>query len=198
MEDATVSHSQSKGPLPLKLRHDRMESPIGSILLVTDEEGRLRTLDFDDYEERMHLLMRRQNEACELSAGRAPAKIRDALDAYFAGDLQAIDTIETATGGTDFQRKVWKALRDIPAGTTETYGALAKRIGAPNGMRAVGLANGSNPIGIVVPCHRVIGANGSLTGYGGGLPRKRWLLTHERAAFRDPRPKAADARLPGL
>src|SRR6185437_637184 len=92
-----------------------------------------------------------------------------------------IDAILTATAGTAFQREVWRALRDIPAGQTISYGELARRIGRPAAVRAVGLANGANPIGVVVPCHRVIGANGSLTGYGGGLHRKEWLLAHERA-----------------
>jgi methylated-DNA-[protein]-cysteine S-methyltransferase len=100
---------------------------------------------------------------------------------YFAGDLGAIDKLPVKTAGTPFQRAVWNALREIPRGATESYGQLAERIGRPTAVRAVGLANGSNPIGIVVPCHRVIGANGSLTGYGGGMERKRWLLDHEGA-----------------
>jgi methylated-DNA-[protein]-cysteine S-methyltransferase len=87
-----------------------------------------------------------------------------------------------ATNGTDFQKSVWHALRAIPAGQTVTYGELARRLGQPTAMRAVGLANGANPIGIVVPCHRVVGANGTLTGYAGGLERKRWLLAHESVA----------------
>ena len=100
---------------------------------------------------------------------------------YFEGDIAAIDTIEVKTGGTPFQRSVWKALRKIEAGTTVTYAELARRIGRPTAIRAAGLANGQNPIGIVVPCHRVIGSDGSLTGYGGGLQRKEWLLKHEGA-----------------
>jgi methylated-DNA-[protein]-cysteine S-methyltransferase len=100
------------------------------------------------------------------------------LRAYFAGELHAFD-VPLAPHGTPFQRRVWRALRDIPFGSTESYGALARRIDAPGAARAVGLANGHNPIGIIVPCHRVIGANGSLTGYGGGIERKRWLLAHE-------------------
>jgi methylated-DNA-[protein]-cysteine S-methyltransferase len=98
---------------------------------------------------------------------------------YFAGDLTAIEKLRVETGGTHFQHEVWRALRDIACGTTISYAQLAERIGRPNAVRAVGLANGSNPVGIVVPCHRVIGANGSLTGYGGGIERKRWLLEHE-------------------
>lgn len=183
---------------PLRFRFDRLASPIGSILLAVDDQDRLRVLDFDDFEERAERLLRRQYGSCDRVSGPAPAKIRRALEAYFEGDIGAIDRIEVATGGTPFQRKVWAALRDIPAGTTESYGALAARIGAPKAVRAVGLANGANPVGIVVPCHRVIGANGTLTGYGGGIERKRWLLTHEGAAFRAERAQPAEARLPGL
>ena len=93
--------------------------------------------------------------------------------------MEALDRIPAVFSGTPFQNRVWKALRKIPIGTTTSYGALAKKIGEPKAVRAVGLANGSNPIGVVVPCHRVIGSDGSLTGYGGGLPRKKWLLDHE-------------------
>jgi methylated-DNA-[protein]-cysteine S-methyltransferase len=186
-----------------RFHHDRFRSPIGEMLVVTDKAGRLRSLDFDDYEDRMRLLLRRQIGDCELVAQAAPTPVRHALEAYFDGDLTMIDGLEVANGGTDFQRRVWAALRDIPVGTTESYGALALRIGAPKAVRAVGLANGANPVALVVPCHRVIGANGSLTGYGGGIERKRWLLTHERAAFRDTgapiRPSSApQVRLPGL
>jgi methylated-DNA-[protein]-cysteine S-methyltransferase len=102
------------------------------------------------------------------------------LDAFFAGALRALDAIEVRTGGTDFHRCVWAALRRIPPGATTTYSQLALTIGKPGACRAVGLANGANPIGIVVPCHRVIGVDGRLTGYGGGIERKRWLLNHER------------------
>jgi methylated-DNA-[protein]-cysteine S-methyltransferase len=98
---------------------------------------------------------------------------------YFAGELAALNELPVRTAGTPFQREVWRALREIPHGTTVSYGKLAEQIGRPKAVRAVGLANGSNPIGVVVPCHRVIGSNGSLTGYGGGIERKRWLLEHE-------------------
>ncbi len=107
-----------------------------------------------------------------------------AMRAYLAGDLVALDRLPVDGGGTPFQREVWAALREIPAGTTWSYKRLAEHIGRPAAVRAVGLANGSNPLGIVVPCHRVIGADGSLTGYGGGLPRKRWLLEHEGVLLR--------------
>lgn len=103
------------------------------------------------------------------------------LAAYFAGELRDFD-LPLAARGTPFQQRVWRALCDIPYGETISYGELARRIGQPAAARAAGLANGRNPISIVVPCHRVIGANGSLTGYGGGLERKRWLLAHEAGA----------------
>ena len=103
------------------------------------------------------------------------------LDEYFAGQRTTFDlpVDDAGIGGTEFQRRVWRALRDIPHGQTVSYGELARRLGQPAAVRAVGLANGRNPLSIVVPCHRVVGANGALTGYGGGIERKRWLLAHE-------------------
>jgi methylated-DNA-[protein]-cysteine S-methyltransferase len=164
---------------------DRLPTPIGNLLIVFDDKDRLRALDWDDYEERMRRLLRLQyGSEVELRESRAPKPIRDPLNAYFADDFSALDSIEVETGGTPFQRKLWAALRTIPSGQTSSYGALAAKIGAPNAVRAVGAANGANPISIVLPCHRVIGANQRLTGYGGGLHRKHWLLTHEGAAFR--------------
>ena len=161
---------------------DRFPSPLGEILLVSDHEGHLAALDFDNHESRMQRLLRRHYGAGRftLTAGRAPATVTAALSAFFAGDIEAIASVGVRTGGTEFQRRVWAALRRIPAGTTMTYGELATAIGRPSACRAVGLANGANPVGIVVPCHRVIGADGTLTGYGGGIERKRWLLAHER------------------
>ena len=114
-----------------------------------------------------------------LGGGDGSGEAVERLRRYFTGDLGAIDGLRAETGGTSFQRRVWSALREIPVGTTISYAELARRIGQPAAFRAVGLANGGNPIGIVVPCHRVIGANASLTGYGGGIERKRWLLAHE-------------------
>ena len=179
---------------------ERVLSPVGQLILATDETDALRILEFDGYDDRMQLLMRRQYRAgCVVTEGRVASSVRDALDRYFAGDHAATGAIRTKTGGTVFQRRVWAALRDIPAGATESYGALARRIGSPDASRAVGLANGQNPIAIVVPCHRVIGASGSLTGFGGGLPRKQWLLRHEGATFRSmPAQDVPPARLPGL
>jgi methylated-DNA-[protein]-cysteine S-methyltransferase len=169
-------------PLPEHLRADRFATPVGEAWLVTDELGQLRALDFVDHEDRMLRLLRRHYGPRSLPSGAAPAPIRQALDSYFSGRLNALASIACATAGTAFQRSVWNALTAIPPGETLSYAALARRIGRPKAVRAVGLANGANPLGIVVPCHRVIGSDGSLTGYGGGLPRKRWLLQHEAAS----------------
>jgi methylated-DNA-[protein]-cysteine S-methyltransferase len=164
---------------------DSLPTAIGALLIVFDDEERLRALDWEDYETRMRRLLRLQyGSEIELGEGSAPKSIRDPLNAYFAGDFSALDRIEIEMGGTPFQRKLWTALRTIAPGTTSTYGALALQIGSPAAIRAVGAANGANPISIVLPCHRVIGSDRRLTGYGGGLERKRWLLTHEGAAFR--------------
>jgi len=160
---------------------DRAASPIGAILLVFDDAGVLRALDFEDYEPRMLQLLRLHYGAMDLRSRAAPRNVTEALAAYFAGDLEAVGSIRWATAGTPFQRTVWNALTEIPPSKTCTYGELAARLGRPTAQRAVGLANGANPVGIVIPCHRVVGAGGKLTGYGGGLPRKRWLLAHEGA-----------------
>jgi methylated-DNA-[protein]-cysteine S-methyltransferase len=166
----------------LLLLLDRLSTPIGDMLAVADTQGRLRaTFWTEDQEELRRFLERRYPGGhIELERASDPHGITSAVRAYFGGDLQAIDTLPVEAGGTEFQRQVWRALRDIPCGTTVSYGELARRIGRPKAVRAVGLANGANPIGVVVPCHRVIGSNGSLTGYGGGIERKRWLLDHER------------------
>ena len=161
---------------------DRLPTPIGDMLLVADREGNLRATFWTDREEDLRSVLERHypDFQIEFESARDPHGLAAAVAAYFAGDLHAIDRLPVATAGTPFQRQVWRALREIPCGTTISYGELARRIGRPAAVRAVGLANGSNPIGVVVPCHRVIGANGSLTGYGGGIERKRWLLDHER------------------
>lgn len=185
------------GENPLRVRFERLASPVGAILMATDEAGRLRLLEFEDHPDRVDRILRRHFGAHQRVEDGGPSAARRAVEAYFEGDHAAIGAVEVVTGGTAFQRKVWAALRDIPRGATEGYGALAARIGLPKAVRAVGMANGANPIGIVVPCHRVIGADGSLTGYGGGIERKRWLLAHEGAAFRAKR-ATAHARLPGL
>ncbi|CAN7597611.1 methylated-DNA--[protein]-cysteine S-methyltransferase [Bradyrhizobium sp. LjRoot220] len=158
---------------------DRLQTPIGTALLVTDSGGVLRALDWEEHEPRLKALLRLQYGAVVLEAGRSPKGVTSALTAYFRGDLDRLNTIKWRVAGTPFQQKVWSALPKIPAGTTMSYGALAARLHAPKAMRAVGHANGSNPISVVVPCHRLIGANGALVKYGGGLERKRWLLEHE-------------------
>jgi methylated-DNA-[protein]-cysteine S-methyltransferase len=149
------------------------------LLLVTDEDGALRALEFAENETRMRELLRRYYGEYAIEEGAAPASLKRALKAYFDGDIAALAEVRTATAGTAFQRAVWNALRAIPAGTTISYGQLAANIGRRGASRAVGAANGANPIPIVVPCHRVIGADGSLTGFGSGLDRKQWLLDHE-------------------
>ena len=171
--------------LPVHTFHlERVPTPTGAMLIVSDDEHRLRAVDWEDHEERMWRLLGRRygkNAVALKDAPRASAA-RRALDAYFEGDLDALARVPVAANGTPFQSEVWAALRQIPRGTTISYGALATRIGRPKAVRAVGLANGANPIALFVPCHRVIGADASLTGYGGGLNRKRWLLAHEGGA----------------
>ncbi|MBH5385926.1 methylated-DNA--[protein]-cysteine S-methyltransferase [Bradyrhizobium diversitatis] len=164
---------------PERFRLDRLMTPIGIALLVTDVDGALRALDWEDYEHRMRELLRLHYGAVDLSNQPAPADMRTALSGYFEGELGQLSAIAWRIAGTPFQQKVWTALAQIPAGTTLSYGALAARIAMPKAIRAVGHANGSNPISVVLPCHRLIGADGSLVKYGGGLERKRWLLRHE-------------------
>lgn len=162
-----------------ELTLDRIETPVGAMLVVTDDDGAVRALDFSDHEERMLRLLARHWGRVALTPGRAPEAVRSAISAYFSGELSALDRLEVKTAGTAFQKDVWAALRRIPAGTTVSYGALAAQVGRPKAVRAAGLANGRNPVAVIVPCHRVIGANGTLTGYAGGVERKRALLEHE-------------------
>jgi methylated-DNA-[protein]-cysteine S-methyltransferase len=152
--------------------YTELDSPVGTLLLVGD--GKALTALYMDAQ--------RHRPPLPDGAVRRDAAFREAraqLTAYFAGELREFE-LPLSAQGTAFQRGVWQALRQIPFGQTESYGGLSRRIGKPGASRAVGLANGRNPIGIIVPCHRVIGKNGTLTGYGGGLARKQWLLDHER------------------
>jgi methylated-DNA-[protein]-cysteine S-methyltransferase len=167
----------------LELLIDRIDTPIGEMILVADHDGNLRAADWTEHEPRMRNLLRLHygKDGFTLTPARNPNGLAHAIGSYFAGDLAAIDIVPVQTNGTPFQREVWRALRKITCGATLSYAKLAEQIGRPTAVRAAGLANGSNPIGIVVPCHRVIGSNGSLTGYGGGMQRKRWLLEHERS-----------------
>jgi methylated-DNA-[protein]-cysteine S-methyltransferase len=175
-------HPEDSVANSLQLLLDRLETPIGEMLIVVDEDGRLRAVDWTDHEARMRRFLRLHygEKGFRVEEGRSPY-LKNALTRYFTGELTAIDALPVKTAGTPFQRKVWSALRDIPCGETLTYSELAGRIGHPDAVRAVGSANGANPVGVVVPCHRVVGANGSLTGYGGGIERKSWLLKHESA-----------------
>lgn len=165
---------------------DRLATPIGEALVVTDPDARLRAFNWRDYEASMRAWLDRHYPTTRITEGQSPPAVRRAFEAYFAGQPRALEALEWRASGTAFQLGVWQALCSIPAGETLSYAGLASRIGRPSAMRAVGLANGANPISLVVPCHRVIGADGSLTGYGGGLERKRWLLAHEGARFKAP------------
>jgi len=164
---------------PERLWLDRMPTPIGEALVVTDDAGILRAFDWADRQSGMTRLLRLHYGSLTPEPRPAPSRVRRLLQQYFEGDLECLASIEWRTGGTPFQRSVWKGLTTIPPGETLTYSALAAKLECPRSVRAVGAANGSNPISVVVPCHRLIGADGSLTGYGGGLERKQWLLNHE-------------------
>jgi methylated-DNA-[protein]-cysteine S-methyltransferase len=175
----------------MHLLTDEIASAIG-ILVIAVRDARLCALDFEDCRHRMLASVTSRYGVVELRRAVDPFGVSARVRAYLQGDLEAIDAISVDTGGTPFQRQMWAALRRIPAGATVTYADFARELGRPSAARAVGAANGRNPVAIVVPCHRVIGANASLTGYAGGLWRKHWLLNHEgadaacRAASRTP------------
>jgi methylated-DNA-[protein]-cysteine S-methyltransferase len=158
----------------------RLRSPIGELEGFV-RQGALCALDFGGGDYSGRAVLERRFGALELRAAAPSLEARRGLEAYLAGELDAIDGIEVDTGGTEFQRKVWAALRRIPPGRTISYAELARAVGAPSAVRAAGTANGSNPVPVVIPCHRVVRSDGTLGGYGGGLDRKRWLLDHERA-----------------
>lgn len=158
---------------------ERMANPLGEAVVVSDSAGALRWFEWDDPTHRWEKAYRRRYPGVPLIEKKNAFRRMGVLRDYFDGDVLGIDAIDVAFAGTPFQLKVWNALRGIRGGETTTYAALAKRISNPTAIRAVGLANGRNPISLVVPCHRVIGSNGSLTGYAGGLPRKERLLQHE-------------------
>jgi methylated-DNA-[protein]-cysteine S-methyltransferase len=162
------------------LDYDECESPIGRILFASNEEG-ICALDYAGYESRMEGLLTRRFGSLEFRRGADPFQLKSQLQSYFEGHLRALDNTPVSMGGTTFQEQVWKALREIPVGHTRTYGELAERLGRAQAARAVGHANSLNPVAIVVPCHRVIGASSELTGYAGGLERKEWLLRHEKS-----------------
>lgn len=155
-------------------------SPVGPIVVAV-HDGQLCSLSFGEQWPRKRAQLEKRFGQVEFHEAADPAGVVTRLERYFAGDLDALAGIVVDTGGTPFQRRVWSELRKIPVGQTVSYGDIARAIDAPTAVRAVGAANGANPVGIVVPCHRVIGTDGNLTGYGGGIERKRWLLRHESA-----------------
>ena len=162
---------------------DTIDSPIGP-LTVAERGVKVCMLHFGKDGPAIERTLERWYPG-EARARRDVAGLREVLTRYFGGEVAAIDTVAVELNGSEFQKRVWQALRRIPHGSTLSYAALAKRIGAPAAVRAVGAANGSNPVALVVPCHRVIGSDGTLTGYGGGLDRKAWLLSHEHARWSD-------------
>lgn len=165
----------------LTLLEDKIATPLGPLWVICDEQFRLRAVEWEEHSDRMEQLLRLhyRSEGYQRISASNPGGLSQKLKDYFAGDLNVIDTLPTETAGTPFQRDVWKALRTIPCGQVMHYGQLATVLGRAGAARAVGAANGSNPVSIVVPCHRVIGSTGTLTGYAGGVQRKEWLLRHE-------------------
>jgi len=152
-------------------------SPVGNLVALADEEGRIAALGFGELPRSATRALRGLNGPPLQDEGPF-STLFEQLDAYFAGDLRRFE-VSTAAAGSAFQRRVWRALSEVPYGVTVSYGQLAERSGHPGAARAIGSACRTNPIAIVVPCHRVIGASGSLTGYAGGMERKRALLAHE-------------------
>jgi methylated-DNA-[protein]-cysteine S-methyltransferase len=185
----------------MKLEMDSFQSPLGQVILVA-RDSELVFADFEGNEKRMRRLLEARFGAYQIEKVLLP-DFKSKLEAYFLGDLEAVNHLHVSTGGTEFQAQVWQALRKIPSGQTISYGALAAKLDKPGASRAVGMINGLNPISIVLPCHRVIGANGTLTGYAGGLGRKKWLLEHEgvklsqsdRVQSHDSRPEPSQGSL---
>ena len=161
----------------MNLYTDFIDTPIGKMQLVANDNAVL-LLDFADNRKRIETLLEKRFKSYSLET--KPLVYTQLVKNYFTGDLAGLHSIPTETGGTAFQQQVWQSLLQIPIGSTWSYLALATRIGNPKATRAVGMTNGLNPISLILPCHRVIGANGKLTGYAGGLERKKWLLEHER------------------
>jgi methylated-DNA-[protein]-cysteine S-methyltransferase len=160
-----------------------IESPLGALTLAA-RDGRVCLLHFGASEASVRHALGRWYPHEPVETHADPAGSRACLQAYFSGTLDALETITVELNGTPFQKRVWERLRGIRAGTTAAYADVARAISAPSAIRAVGAANGANPVAVIVPCHRVIGTNGTLTGYGGGLDRKRWLLEHEGLRLR--------------
>ncbi len=168
--------------MTLTLVLSRRDSPIGPLALACDADGVLRGVSFGDGLERA---MRREYPDVALTVGSEPPTVARALDAYFDGDANALTrapwSLDDAAARDGFQARVWRALAEVPAGVTISYGEMARRAGEPGAAQAAGVALNRNPIPLVLPCHRVIGADGAMVGFGGGLERKTWLLRHEGA-----------------
>lgn len=164
----------------MKILIVKLDSPLGPIHAAV-RAGALVALGFEEQWPGLLREVRERFPGAAFEPGRAPAALALAFERYWEGDARALDALAADPGGTAFQRRVWAELRGIPAGATASYAEIARRVGAPEAVRAVGAANGRNPVALVIPCHRVIGADGSLTGYAGGLERKRRLLEHEGA-----------------
>ena len=177
----TLRRLPEKGTLMLILLEDKIATPLGPLWILCDEQYRLRAVEWEEHSDRMEQLLdlHYRAEGYQRMASSNPNGLSAQMKEYFDGNLGIIDTLPSETGGTPFQRDVWKALRTIPCGQVMHYGQLAEELGRPRAARAVGAANGSNPVSVVVPCHRVIGRNGTMTGYAGGVQRKEWLLRHE-------------------
>lgn len=170
----------------LSLQLEPVSTPLGQLLVVYDHQQIVRAIDWLDYEKRMYTLLHRyyKKTTIQLSTtSTKPSAIAALIHNYFDGDLYSLQSIPTAVEGTSFQKEVWSALQKIAPGHSVSYGELACSIHRPAAVRAVGLANGANPISLVIPCHRVIGQSKKLTGYAGGLNRKKWLLQHENIPF---------------
>jgi methylated-DNA-[protein]-cysteine S-methyltransferase len=170
---------------------DRVRSPLGTLIIVATDEA-LCALDFAVARSQTLARIRSRFPGVVLKRRQDPNGYATRVHAYFSGDFRALDDITVDCGGTSFEEQVWRALRRIPAGSTTTYRELAEVVRRPRAVRAVGLANARNPVCLAIPCHRVIGSDGHLKGYAGGIWRKRWLLEHEGA----PSPSATTRRRP--
>jgi len=164
----------------MQLQSSIYNSPIGEIIIL-HADGKLCYLDFSDNDQRMDQLLGTRFGQYQINAGSRPPRIHKQLDRYFAGKPELFEGVELDTGGTEFQQKVWQKLMTIPRGETLDYSALASRTGRPKAVRAAASSNARNPVSIVIPCHRVIGKDGSLRGYAGGKDRKQFLLELEGA-----------------
>ncbi|WP_437808730.1 methylated-DNA--[protein]-cysteine S-methyltransferase [Sorangium sp. So ce1078] len=159
---------------------DEVESPLGAMLLAAGG-GAVHALEFADRAPRLRASLEARYGAVTLRSAADPHGFSGRLRAYWRGDLGALSGLPVEPGGTPFQRRVWAEVQRIPPSATRSYGEVAALLGQPSASRAVGLANGRNPVCLIIPCHRVVGARGDLTGYAGGIERKRWLLAHEAA-----------------